>query len=59
MKVLGFIYMREACINREQYSPNGERIIYRSRELLYGESTPYGTKGHTRRFGSVMQLMME
>ena len=51
--------MQGACIDREQHSPNGERIINRTRELLHGESMPYGTKGHMRKFGSVMQLMME
>ena len=39
--------MREACTNREQCDPNGVSIINQTRELLHGESTPYGTKGHT------------
>ena len=51
--------MREACTNREQCDPNGVSIINQTRELLHGESMPYGTKGHTRRLGSVMQLMTE
>ena len=51
--------MREACINREQLSLNGERIIDQTRELLHGESMPYGTKGHTRKFVSVTRLIIE